>query len=54
MLDIIYILIIIVLLLIIARYVLPILVGLLVLLVATIRYFYHLHLQSEIRKVFKK
>ena len=52
MLDIIYILIIIVILFIIARYILPILVGLLILLVATIRYFY-LYLQSKIRKVRK-
>nr|DAX48241.1 MAG TPA: hypothetical protein [Caudoviricetes sp.] len=52
MLDIIYFLIIIILIFIIARFMLPLLIGLLVLLAAVIRYVYT-NLKSKLRKVRK-
>ena len=52
MLDIIYFLIIIILIFIIARFMLPLLIGLLILLVASIRYIY-INLKSKLRKVRK-
>ena len=52
MLDIIYFLIIIILIFIIARFMLPLLIGLLVLLAASIRYLY-INLKSKLRKVRK-